>query len=83
MNRIRVTLGALKINNLLLVWIMVIQQSTLKRDEALRVLVGCKQGIVVQYGVTELGLFGSIARYDATGSSNVDVVVQSDAASPP
>lgn len=57
---------------------MAAQQTTLVRNEALRLLVGCKQRIVEQYGVTALGLFDSVARNEVTGSSDVDVVVQSD-----
>jgi hypothetical protein len=59
---------------------MAAQQTALDRDEALRLLGGCKQRIVEQYGVTAIGLFGSVARNEATGTSDVDVVVQSDTA---
>jgi uncharacterized protein len=57
---------------------MAAQQAVLGRDEAKRLLGDCKQHIVEQYGVTALGLFGSVARNEATDGSDVDVVVQSD-----
>jgi predicted nucleotidyltransferase len=52
------------------------QYKVLDRDEALRLLSSCKHGIEEKYGVTALGLFGSLARNQATESSDVDVVVQ-------
>lgn len=52
------------------------QLNVLGRDEAIRLLIGCKPGIQEKYGITAIGLFGSIARNQATETSDVDVVVQ-------
>jgi predicted nucleotidyltransferase len=52
------------------------QQTVLGRDEAIRLLSGCKPSIQKKYGITAIGLFGSIARNQATEASDVDVVVQ-------
>ncbi len=48
----------------------------LDRDRALGLLRGCKPGIEQRYGVTAIGLFGSLARNQATATSDVDVVVR-------
>lgn len=53
-------------------------QIILGRDEAISLLGNCKQGIAEKYGITALGLFGSVARDEATDTSDIDVVVQSD-----
>jgi len=45
------------------------------REAVLRVLRRYKQGFERLYGVTALGLFGSLARGEATPASDVDVVV--------
>jgi len=58
--------------------IMAAQQIILGRDEAISLLGNCKQGIAEKYGITALGLFGSVARDEATDTSDIDVVVQSD-----
>ncbi|MBI2434261.1 MAG: nucleotidyltransferase family protein [Candidatus Hydrogenedentes bacterium] len=47
-----------------------------EREMALDVLRRHKQEFARQYGVTQLGVFGSVARGDATPESDVDVVVQ-------
>ena len=52
------------------------QRTVLGRDEAIRLLSGCKPSIQEKYGITAIGLFGSIARNQATEASDVDVVVQ-------
>jgi len=57
---------------------MAAQQTILDRDEAIRLLLGCKHGIQARYGIKAIGLFGSIARNQATEESDVDVVVQLD-----
>lgn len=48
----------------------------LKRAEVIRVLSQHKNDFVNRYGVTKLGIFGSVARDDAALASDVDVVVQ-------
>ncbi len=55
---------------------MTAQHTILGREEALQLLSACKQRIESKYGVTALGLFGSLARNQATEASDVDVVVQ-------
>jgi predicted nucleotidyltransferase len=52
------------------------QLTVLGRDEAIKLLIGCKSGIQEKYGITAIGLFGSLARNQATATSDVDVVVQ-------
>ncbi len=48
----------------------------LRREEVLEVLHRYKQEFERRYGVTALGVFGSVARNDATETSDVDVVVR-------
>lgn len=55
---------------------MAAQHSVLSRDEAIELLIGCKREIQERYGITAIGLFGSLARDQATEASDVDVVVQ-------
>jgi predicted nucleotidyltransferase len=57
---------------------MAAQHTVLSRDEAIRLLTGCKRSIQERYGIRAIGLFGSIARDQATEESDVDVVVQLD-----
>jgi len=47
----------------------------IQRDAALEILRRHKGEFAEQYGVTALGLFGSVARGQAGGTSDVDVVV--------
>lgn len=46
------------------------------RDEALAVLKGFKDEFAERYGISALGIFGSVARAQATETSDVDVVVK-------
>ena len=46
------------------------------RDSALEILRRCKGELATHYGITTLGIFGSVARGEATEDSDVDVVVQ-------
>ncbi len=48
----------------------------MRRDEALRVLRDHKPELAARYGVTRLGLFGSVAKDKAREGSDVDVVVE-------
>ncbi|MEI6324405.1 MAG: nucleotidyltransferase domain-containing protein [Gemmataceae bacterium] len=50
--------------------------SVLRRDEAIEVLRRLKAEFAERYGVTGLGVFGSVARDNATEASDVDVVVE-------
>ncbi|MFZ1984390.1 MAG: nucleotidyltransferase domain-containing protein [Desulfatitalea sp.] len=47
-----------------------------QREEILNLLRLHKHEIADRYGVTELGLFGSMARGDANAVSDVDIVVK-------
>ncbi len=51
-------------------------KNKLQRAEVLRVLGSRKDELTSNYGVTKLGIFGSIARDDASKTSDVDVVVE-------
>lgn len=48
----------------------------LHRDEVLRVLSQHKDELADRYGVTRLGIFGSLARGEAVETSDVDIVVE-------
>ena len=48
------------------------------RDEVLTLLRAHKATIMKQFGVVELGLFGSFARDRANDSSDVDILVKFD-----
>lgn len=48
----------------------------IRRDEVLNVLRSFKSGFSERYGVTALGVFGSVARDQSNGTSDVDVVVE-------
>lgn len=47
----------------------------MKRDDAIAVLSSCLEELRHRFGVVELGLFGSVARDEATETSDVDVMV--------
>jgi predicted nucleotidyltransferase len=46
-----------------------------RRDEVLEILRCYKAEFAAQYGVTELGVFGSVARDEAGTESDVDIVI--------
>jgi len=46
------------------------------KDETLEVLRRCKGELSEHYGITALGIFGSVARGESKGTSDVDVVVK-------
>jgi hypothetical protein len=48
----------------------------MQRDEALKLLRTYKENHADAYGIISLGLFGSVARNEATEESDVDIVVQ-------
>ena len=50
----------------------------MNRDEALALLRAHKPALAERFGVTELALFGSFARGDATGGSDVDILARFD-----
>ena len=47
----------------------------MKRDAALSILSGCADELRRKYGISELSLFGSVARDEAGDTSDVDVLV--------
>ncbi|MBN2488395.1 MAG: nucleotidyltransferase family protein [Methanosarcinaceae archaeon] len=48
----------------------------MKREAALKILREHKQELEERYGITRLGIFGSVARDEAALGSDVDVVVE-------
>lgn len=50
----------------------------MKREETLAILRSQVELLRKQYGVKRLGVFGSIARDEATAESDVDIVVEMD-----
>ena len=48
----------------------------MQREEVLNLLRSHKQELIAKYGVTHLGIFGSVARSEATATSDVDIVVE-------
>ena len=48
----------------------------MKRDEIIRILKERQVELAEQYGVKSLSLFGSVARDEATLSSDVDLLVE-------
>lgn len=53
-----------------------IESSHLSRSHVLEVLRNIKPTLHKKYGVTRLGIFGSVAREQATEKSDVDVVME-------
>lgn len=50
----------------------------MRRAAALEILRQHKEELAEKYGVTRLGIFGSVARDEATAESDLDVVVEMD-----
>lgn len=48
----------------------------MKREEAIGILRQYKQELADKYGVTRIGIFGSVARDEASEKSDVDVVLE-------
>ena len=48
----------------------------MRQKEALKLLQEHKQEFEGRYGITRLGIFGSVARDEAVDNSDVDVVVE-------
>lgn len=48
----------------------------MRRKEVLKLLQEHKQEFGERYGITKLGIFGSVARDEAVDSSDVDIVVE-------
>ena len=54
-------------------------EATMNRDEVLSLLRAHKAALAQRFGVVELRLYGSFARNQAAGDSDVDVLVRFDA----
>ena len=52
------------------------QISTLRCEDVLHILGAHRDELADRYGVVRLGIFGSVARNEATNASDVDVVVE-------
>ncbi len=50
----------------------------MKRDDVIRILKMHRDELVARFGVKSLALFGSVARDEATGKSDVDFLVEFD-----
>jgi hypothetical protein len=48
----------------------------MQREAVLQTLSNHKQELSAKYGVTRLGIFGSVAREEASSASDVDIVVE-------
>jgi len=48
----------------------------MNRDEVIRILAKRRADLSTQFGVQTLTLFGSVARNEATGASDVDLLVE-------
>lgn len=48
----------------------------MQREAVLETLGAHKQEFSAKYGVTRLGVFGSVAREEASSASDVDIVVE-------
>jgi predicted nucleotidyltransferase len=50
--------------------------NALSREDVFHVLRLMKEQLQVRYGVTRIGVFGSVARGEASSESDVDIVVE-------
>ncbi len=48
----------------------------MQRETILRILSAHKEELSAKYGVTRLGIFGSVAREEASSASDVDIIVE-------
>ena len=53
-----------------------LRKRTMQREAVIQTLSNHKQELSAKYGVTRLGVFGSVARGEASGASDVDIVVE-------
>ena len=54
------------------------QEKTLRKDEAIKLLSQHKPELIRRFGITDLALFGSTARDEARPDSDIDVLVSFD-----
>jgi uncharacterized protein len=48
----------------------------MKQETVLRILHAHKQELSTKFGITRLGIFGSVARNQTTETSDVDIIVE-------
>ncbi|MCK5679254.1 nucleotidyltransferase family protein [bacterium] len=48
----------------------------MNRNEILKILAQQQEDLARRYGVTRLGIFGSVARGEATETSDVDIMIE-------
>ncbi len=48
----------------------------MQREQVLNILSAHKQELSSKYGVRRLGIFGSVARDEATETSDIDIIVE-------
>ena len=48
----------------------------MQQETVLKILTAHKKELAAQYGITRLGIFGSLARGQASPTSDIDVVVE-------
>jgi len=48
----------------------------MRRDDILTILREYKQAFAEKYGILEIGVFGSVARDEATSESDVDICIK-------
>ena len=51
-------------------------EKVIKRDDLLRILKEQKANLKAAYGVTDIGVFGSLARGEETPDSDIDIMVK-------
>ncbi len=54
----------------------------MSRSEIVRILKEFKKNYASEYGILLIGVFGSVARDEATDKSDVDIVVKTQTANP-
>ena len=54
----------------------------MRRDEILGILRKYKKDHAAKYGILEIGVFGSTARDEAGGDSDVDICIKTDTPNP-
>jgi|AntAceMinimDraft_2_1070361.scaffolds.fasta_scaffold00158_27 predicted nucleotidyltransferase len=50
--------------------------ANIDRDNVIRILGSNKDGLIQNYGLLKLGVFGSVARNEAGEGSDIDIVVE-------
>lgn len=48
----------------------------MSRKEILDVLLKCKEELSTEYGILEIGVFGSVARDEISENSDIDIVIR-------